>query len=211
MIYIKDNFLSSSLIVRKKLKVERKKVSFTNNKSISVTPRWILVNTTNVFYFAFFIEKLRVVISVIRKGKYPNVKEILCCKSCFCYSGVSYLVGGLWGAPIFPARPFSSWRMVWAPLGLREQSRREGALQVQPGLSVQDSLRERLGQHSLFTAYRKSQSIKYNQLAINGIITHRVTKKNMTLCSFLTAIWSKAWNRPYLFLLPLLQSTELCK
>lgn len=41
---------------------------------------------------------------------------------------------------------------------------RKWALQVPPGLTAQDSLRERLGQYSV-TAHRKSPSVKYNQQA----------------------------------------------
>lgn len=111
----------------------------------------------------FFNEQLLVVTSVSWKTKTLSQRNSMLqilriLGYCFRYSGASYLAGGLWGAPMFIARPFSSCSTVWALLGIPEQSRREWALQVQPGLTAQDS-RRKCG------ARRKSQSIKYNQLA----------------------------------------------
>lgn len=52
--YIKNNFKELPSDKKKINKAKSKKSSLTNTKSISVIPRWILVNKTYVFYFVSF-------------------------------------------------------------------------------------------------------------------------------------------------------------
>lgn len=133
------------------------------------------------------------------KDKDSNVKEILCCESCFCCSGADYLVGGLWrgaagGDPMFPAKPFSSYRMVlWVPLGLPKQPRGSGLCRFHLAW-LPKTLSEKDWGNILLLHIGKARPSSI----INRLNTLSVTK-NMTLCSFLKAFLSKAQSRPYLF------------
>lgn len=127
------------------------------------------------------------------RDKSPNVElcavilPLLLCGQC--------LVGGLWRAPVFPARP-----LVWGPCTLRTLcvTRTPSGLELsrttQKGMALAGSTwsdcpgvsQRKAGATFPATGHRKNQPITPR-------VIRSVTKKNMTLCSCLWCFKLSGW------------------